>query len=435
MAIMACCNTFVQAQIHDVTRVYDTVTDADPFYLFSTFKPCFNPGRYDWAPSPVMLQEYIASDTVTIYGVAITVENHFSPTLDANNANTNMRYRALLMDYLGRSPIHNHAFSFELIDSVSLRRAQPRFCWFLYEDSCDNTNSLVAPCYEFYFDSKQINRMTDTFFVGRYRELGVDYYFPEEYGGEYSASLPTNIYRSTGYTGDDLNLFFHCDGYQDRKWGVAFPIIGFRCGPIRQYWLDAYTGDSAVVRWRSVEEGTLYNVRLTGSDGSDTTMVTADTSIVLTQLSDSVRYNVMLRKQCHYATQCYDTTVYGQWLSHIFFGTEYIDTTGGIDTIGGTDTIGGIDTIGGGGGEGIVQPKDGDFVFMPNPARESVLVLLPETALGGKLSLCDLSGSELKKRTITGMSMELSVADLPAGTYLLRITTPMGTVTKKLLVQ
>ena len=83
--------SFVQAQIRDTTRVYDTVTDADTFYLFPTTKPCFMPWRYDWAPLPVMVQEYVATDTVTVYGVAVTFENIYGQ-IDSND-----NLKALLM--------------------------------------------------------------------------------------------------------------------------------------------------------------------------------------------------------------------------------------------------------------------------------------------------------------------------------------------------
>ena len=421
MAMAVSGGSFVQAQLHEQGRVYDIVTDADTFYLFPSFKPCFTPQKYVWAPLTVMMQEYVSTDTVTVYGVAITVENHWSPSLDDQNENYNKKYRALLMRRLGPSPISNHV-SMEFIDSVSFKRAHSRYCRFMYEDECDEKKTLVTSCYEFYFDTpEQINRMTDTFYVGRYLNSdNVPYFGPEEYGGEYSTSIPSTIYQSHDYTGDALDMFVHCNGYQDRKWGVAFPIIGFRCGPMRYYWLDSYAGDSAVVRWRSVEQGTLFNVRLTGNDGTDTTIVTTDTVIVLTQLSDSVRYNVMLRKQCHYCTSNYDTTVYGQWTQAIGFGAG-----GGSDTTGG-----GSDTT-----SAIVQARGVDFVLSPNPAHGTVDVQLPAEALGGRLTLCDLAGRELINLAVEESWMEIDISELPSGAYLVKLATAMGTVTKKLLVQ
>ena len=428
MTAMICYGSLVHAQIRDTNRVYDVVTDDDSFYLFPSFKPCFTPGVYHWAPVRVMLQEYVATDTVTVYGVAVTVENRYG-TLDANNPNYNTEYRALLMNRVGPSPTNNQAFSMEQIDTVSLFRSHPRFCWFRYEDDCDKEKYLVAPCYEFYFDTpEQINRIVDTFYVGRYRNTaGIDWCVLEEYGGEYSSTLPSTIYQSQFYGGMWFDLFYHCVGYQDRKWGVAFPIIGFRCGPIQRYWLDSYTGDSAVVSWRSVEEGTLYNVRLVGNDGSDTTYVTADTTIALTQLSDSVRYNVMLRKQCHYSTSNYDTTVYGSWLSYISFG---IDTTGSSNG-GGSGSVDTTvsDTT------GIVQPRDEDFVLMPNPAQGRVQVVMPSEALGGLLTLCDLSGRELSAFDIVATLMDIDISKLPAGVYFAKISTGHKVITRRLLVE
>ena len=437
IAVMVSSSPLVHAQLHEQGRVYDTVTDADSFYLFPEFKPCFTPGIYDWSPAFVMLKRYIVKeDTVTVYGVAITMENSFGDEwlLDDQNVNYNTRYRALIMKKLGPSPLSIHHVSMSLVDSVSFSRAHSRFCWFRYENSCDKQGNVHAegieydaPCYEFYFDTpQQINRMTDTFYVGRYKNSGsVPYFSIEEYGGEYSTSIPSTIYQSYNISGDALDAFSLADGYHDRKWGVVFPIIGFRCGPIKHYWLDSYTGDSAVLHWYRVEQGTLYNVRLTGSDGSDTTFVTADTTITLTPLSDSVRYNVTLRKQCRYCTSNYDTIVYGQWTpSNIAFGTAYVDTTGG----GSSDTTGG-------GTEGIVEARGVDFVLSPNPAHGSVQVLLPDEAMGGRLTLCDLAGREVSAFEVRGPKVDIDVSALPKGAYLVKLATAKGIVSHRLLVE
>ena len=71
--------TLVGHPLYDSTRVYDTVTDGDDYYLFPPFKPCIMPWRYDWAPHNVLVQEYVATDTVTVYGVAITLDNPIHP--------------------------------------------------------------------------------------------------------------------------------------------------------------------------------------------------------------------------------------------------------------------------------------------------------------------------------------------------------------------
>ena len=413
---VVCCCVSVQAQIDDPSRVYDIVTDSDTFYLFSTPKPCFDKGvfYYAFAPTNRLLQEYITPDTVTVYGVAITFKNYYG-SLPINDTSLHIcLYKSNGPSFATSTTQY---YEFTLIDTVTLNRSHPRFCQFLYEDRCDKTNAFLSPCYEFYFDTpQQINRMTDTFYVGRRQVWSPGLSFVlREYGARYDNSLPAHIYMDASLDQVD-NRYVLQDWYDDKRWGWAFPIIGFRCGPIQWYNLDSYTGDSAVVRWRSVEEGTVYNVRLVGEDGSDTTYITSDTTFTFTQLSDSVRYNVMLRKQCHYATSNYDTTVYGQWRSNIYFGTTILpDTTGG-------DTV------------GIVLPDGEPFSLAPNPAQGSVQVVLPKSATGGELSLCDLTGRELMVRTVVRTEMELDISTLPTGTYLVKLTTPQGVSTKRLVV-
>ena len=483
IALITC--TMLQAQLCDTNRVYDTVTDADTFYLFPPFKPCFMPWRYDWAPGRVMVQEYVATDTVTVYGVALTFGKP-SDNIDTSNYNFRTRYNFLLMNRIGPSPTSVLEYTFGRIDSVSFLRSHPRFCWFRYEDDCDKLE-MTTCCYEFYFDTPaKINRVVDTFYVGRERNFyGVtSIAVPEEYGGEYSPSIPSTIYSgSFGYTGNDLNHFQHCVGNSDRKWGVAFPIIGFRCGPVKHYWLDSCSRTSAILYWRNAEVGATYNVRLVGEDGSDTTFITTDTTIDLVGLSDSVRYSVMLRKQCHYATSNYDTTVYSPW-SVSSFGTTIPPTVWRTVTV--TSGNPGRGTVSGGGmyadsttatlvasafpgyefdtwsdgssynprsvlvtsdtsfkayfrvapdTTGIALLEDGDFLLRPNPTHGTVQVLLPTAAIGGHLALCDLKGRELEVHTVTDTTMDLDVSHMPAGTYLMRLTTAKGESAKKLVVR
>lgn len=421
IVILSCCSLSAQSLLYNPAHVYDTVTDSVSYYYFPLPKPCFEPTTYGFATGDILLQEYVTSDTLTVYGVALTFTNEYGdPIYDDFTG-----IQGVLMTPLG--PSWGYYYAMQPVDSVTLNRSHPRYCWFVYEDDCNEKQSMTVPCYEFYFDTpEQINQMTDTFYVGYERGRQLYRFHVLEYGGRYSNSLPGRMYAGPGradpMTGGRLDMFHYCNYYTEKFWGIAFPIIGFRCGPIRQYWLDAYTGDSATVRWRSVEEGTLYNVRLVGEDGSDTTYITADTTILLTPLSDSVRYNVMLRKQCHYATSNYDTTVYGQWLSYLSFGTTILPDT----------------TSGGGGNEGIEPVESEGFSLRPNPASGTVQVVLPypiQTCQAASLQICDLEGHVLIERTVNDTTMDLDISALPVGTYLVKLSTPSGTVTKKLLVQ
>ena len=485
LALACCYSAMAQSLLNNPARVYDTVTDADSCYLYFAPKPCIEPLVRTGVPNKIMLMEYIIPDTVTVYGVAITMRNKLSNQLYDNDINL----QAKLMTP-GGPGVDSFHVSMNPVDTVTLYRSHPRFCYFLYEDDCNTKSPLPAPCYEFYFDTPaQINRMTDTFYVGmeRFSSNYYNYFNPDYYGGRYDNSLPAHLYTAPGSTSDFYsgNDYFSLESYWTNKlWGVAFPIIGFRCKPVKQYWLDFFESGVAYVRWRNAEEGTTYNLRLVGEDGSDTTIVTPDTAFVFNWLSDSVRYTLMLRKQCHYATSNYDTTVYSDWLSTLSFGTTILPTVWRTVTVASGDST--MGTVGGGGRYedssivtitaepygnyefyswndgnaanprqflvtsdtsftalfrevedtvGIQQATGVTFQMQPNPAHGIVHIELPPSAQGGHLALCDMAGRELEVRTATGAAMEWDVSHLTPGTYLLRLTTPQGTASRRLIVE
>ena len=69
----------------------------------------------------------------------------------------------------------------------------------------------------------------------------------------------------------------------------------------------------------------------------------------------------------------------------------------------------------------------------PNPATNEARVL---SSFGlTRIEAFDAGGRQVMGREATGVEATLDVTSWPRGTYLLRITTPLGTATKKLLVQ
>ena len=410
--------SIAQNPVYDSTRVYDVVSDGDSCYYFTTPKPCIKPAKLGWLQGySRLVQQYVTSDTLTVYGVAFTVYNGY------DNYNPfhydQIHIRALVNTPHGRMSMPNggHDYIMYTDDTVTMNRSHPRFCWFEYKDDCGIEKSMTVPCYELYFDTPdRINLMTDTFYVG-YERTDEQYLRLRVYGGEYDNSLPSNLYVGWSAMFGDT-AYRQLSHYDEKLWGVAFPIVGFRCGPMEEYWVDSLAADSAVVRWRRVEQGTLFNVRLVGSDGSDTTYITADTALALGGLADTVRYRVMLRKQCRYTTTNYDTTVYGAWLSTLAFG-HGPDSSGP----GGGDTNAGI---------GVAQIPAFDLI--PNPARGNVSVTLPTEVQDGRLSVLDMAGRELVSRRVEHPVAVLDVSALPAGVYLVRLTTDTDVSTRRLLL-
>lgn len=491
-AIFVCFSLCAQTPLYDSTRVYDTVTDADPWYFFSSPKPCIEPTTYEFAPGHILVQEYVTSNILTVYGVALTLKDQLNREIYQSDT----IIQAILLTPAG--PTANTTlgglYTMNLVDSVTLNRAHPRFCWFLYENDCIGKETEVRPCYELYFDTPmQIDWALDTFYVGLER-FNSSAFLPCYYGGRYSNSLQGHLWwgigaQDGGYTGNYDGFSNLNNASYEKLWGVAFPIIGFRCGPIKQYWLNSYVVGSRTLNWPNTEEGTEYAVRIVGEDGSDTTILTTDTTMVLPPLSDSVRYNIMLRRQCHYATSNYDTTVYSDWLSYISVGTTIRppDTTA-LDTVWRvvngvsnnpawgevvgsglyadssiatlTATPYGNGTFDGwsdgytynprrvfvisdtmltavfspGDSVGIQQTELEGFAVQPNPASGTMMVQLPPSAVGSRLSLCDMEGRELIVRTAASTTDVWNVSHLPSGTYLIKLSTAHGVAAKRLVV-
>ena len=96
------------------------------------------------------------------------------------------------------------------------------------------------------------------------------------------------------------------------------------------------------------------------------------------------------------------------------------------------------DTTGGAVSDTTVAVTEPDLVgryvsVQPNPAVEGATVL---SSFGlTRIEAYDPNGHRVADLPASGLQATLDVASWPAATYLLRITTPMGTVTKKLIVR
>ena len=88
-----------------------------------------------------------------------------------------------------------------------------------------------------------------------------------------------------------------------------------------------------------------------------------------------------------------------------------------------------VDTV----GIGMVRLLERYVGLQPNPASERVLV----TSSFGlrRIEVYNTAGAKVAEQPATGYSAMLDVAALPEGSYLVRIATPSGNVTKKLLIQ
>ncbi len=210
----------------------------------------------------------------------------------------------------------------------------------------------------------------------------------------------------------------------------AFPIVKLHCSTPRD-WSMTTAADSAVLTWQHFDGAEGYELMVNNITQCDSSvLLISDPDAVqhtLQGLDSNSYYHVRLRKLCRYATPTYDTIVPSDWTEVFTIGnpTPPCDTT---DTTIVDTTI--VDTT------GIHLAGSLRLELQPNPASDMVELTM-DAPDGGRLTLTDLAGREVLQMAIPAptTTLHLDIHTLPAGAYLLKVSTPNGTATRRLLVQ
>lgn len=72
-----------------------------------------------------------------------------------------------------------------------------------------------------------------------------------------------------------------------------------------------------------------------------------------------------------------------------------------------------------------------NFMVYPNPTRDKLTIRLPSNMEKSTVTLTNLDGRHFSSFEIQHSTFEVNVSDLPAGEYLLKISTPAGTVVRR----
>ena len=83
---------------------------------------------------------------------------------------------------------------------------------------------------------------------------------------------------------------------------------------------------------------------------------------------------------------------------------------------------------------GITAIETFDFTLSPNPAN-SIVTLKCTESMQGSVEIIDMQGKSWLKKALSDNLTKLDVSTLPTGTYLVHVTTPKGTSTKKLFIK
>ena len=332
-----------------------------------------------------------------LYGIAVTVDDV------ATDISTLKFYVYRNCSIIPHSPTFFYWPQFQQ-DTLVPQRDNTKKCTFEYEydvytDSTQKSN--FAHCYEFYFDQPISIASEDTIYVGL------------RWCGNYKLVYGVDTTKMQNAYALNVNkrymptAFYLCS---KDVWGGFFPIVGLRCTAPRDFRLcdeavptACWRGDTNAITFQMSVCNSLVEPEL----GSLSTVY--DTSINLSSLHPDSAYMVYLRKMCTFV--CADT-VWSDWSGPIVIG----DTTGWA-----SHNI------------GIADASLVDITLTPNPASECVTV----SATGMQsVELLAVDGTVILHRD--GLHQDeytLDLKGLVAGLYMVRVGTPLGTATRRLLVQ
>lgn len=74
-----------------------------------------------------------------------------------------------------------------------------------------------------------------------------------------------------------------------------------------------------------------------------------------------------------------------------------------------------------------------EITIYPNPTSSQFKISLPASVTDAEIQLSGMDGRLLKQTSMTGGTMDISLENYPAGTYILRINTKSGIVVKKVI--
>ena len=397
----------------------DTVRYGDPWYAFNPLPNLIGPSYsgilFMWSNHPnEEARTYLGykDNNYTIYGIAVVMDSFPRPEIN------------YFVTLLRGMEWHRLRGIFVSIDSLYQEDTIKTWtdplvkqCWFEYfydYDSASGTYKGVDTknCYEFYFDSpfklegRGKNSTADTFFVG-VSALG-------QPDGVYQWTITPKAYRAFPTTTPYLEIdrgslasqaIYDPSGTSYVFWGGIFPIIERRCGVPRGLALAA---DSLSAFWRSDTDAELFQLAVCSDmtePDSGLLFTTTDTSQALPAFHPDSTYRLYLRKQCAFRQD----SVWSDWSAPLVIASR---TTEGI---------------------GEAENNGWTIDINPNPATKQVHVATNFSLT--QIEAFDEQGRLVQTLPATGLKATLDVSSWPRGTYLLRIQTPAGPTTKKLLVQ
>lgn len=304
--------------------------------------------------------------------------------------------------------------------------------------TCDQMQDLtaIAPLREYYFDSAII--VTDSFYLGcdvpDINTSGPDGFAIFSYIAShmwdyctYASTLndndnteqykncATEVPEFTYYDSSRLDNTWHY--YTHKRFQLVFPIIEVDTFCVTPEEPQVTYRDSLRVRVEWTDTSSVsWEVSRTAPGGDpDAGLITPTTNpyIEYTDIDNDSVYHVYVRGYCQ-------TGVWEGWSD---WSTPCL-----IDSIPTPPTP--PDST-----EGITPVETADFTLSPNPAKGFVTLKCTEP-LQGNIEIIDMNGRVINTvKQIGNLAITIDISTLPAGTYLVRIITTKGILTKKLTIE
>jgi hypothetical protein len=270
--------------------------------------------------------------------------------------------------------------------------------------------SSVVPCYIYLFNEKAT--INDTVFYARYQH---PHFNNEYYCYAYSVGFRTAteglVFVSFPETSTNVG-----NGHG----GIIFPILKLPCPAPRKVNVGTNFSGRVEFHWNPGGDTMLYQLAFHSADDgrlmfetdtlTDTTFTLVD-SIAPAEMVNG-RYEVRVRKACDYTgAPIANPLVWSDWSEPRTF--NYMHRVEGIEDIDG------------------FGPQ---FTLSPNPAKGTVTV--EGAADGERVEIVDMEGRVvIGERPLAGSPSTVDISHLAPGVYLVRLSGPTGSATRKLVVE
>ena len=353
-----------------------------------------------WVPAGKYItlhNRYKVSYGATVCGIAITADSCF-----------------LAQEVKGSLLSYNDNDGFVYYDSINTESSIYRKKMYYDYNSVNDyyVSSGIVPCYIFPFDKVTLCDTT------LYTKIEVENNY---YGNYYNGC---DIYcvklEDTSHIGDGNLGFATLPGSGSGDGGCIFPVFQLPCPALRKVNVGTNFSGRVEFHWNPGGDTMLYQLAFHSADDgrlmfetdtlTDTTFTLVD-SIAPAEMVNG-RYEVRVRKACDYTgAPIANPLVWSDWSEPRTF--NYMHRVEGIEDIDG------------------FGPQ---FTLSPNPAKGTVTV---EGAAGvERVEIVDMEGRVvIGERPLAGSPSTVDISHLAPGVYLVRLSSELGTATRKLVVE